>query len=202
MSAEKNIKLNRSSRRALLAAIGVIAMVGLYRWILWPYSNQLFAAQRHESALDKNIQKANSLNSTIEAKKAKIEQMSKEADLLRNELFTVDEARAFFASLGAIGSQTGCVIQSVSLPAGQRGGQQGAGEPESDGSGIVCKKAMVTVAGGYNDIVRFLDKIMGWQHRVWIESVNIDIGGNTGKLKCQALLTLYCIERMESNSYE
>jgi Tfp pilus assembly protein PilO len=187
MRVENNIKLTSSSRRTLLAAIGIIAMFGLYRWILWPYSAQLFAAQQQEAALDKNIEKAESLSREIEMKKAKIEQLSKETDRLRNELFTVDEAREFFASLATIGNQAGCIIQSVSLPTGQKN----TGE---DKSGIVGKKATVIVVGGYNDIVRFLDRIMSWPHRIWIESVGIDVGGNTGKLKCQMLLTFYCIE--------
>jgi Tfp pilus assembly protein PilO len=192
MSVEKNIKLDRSSRRVLLAAIGVVAVVGLYRW---PYSNQLFAAQRCEAALDENIRRADVLGMTLKKQKADVEKMSKEAEQLRSELFTVGEARAFFASLATIGSQTGCVIQSVSLPPGQKN----IAEQVGDESGIVSRKAIITILGGYNNIVRFLDMIMSWQHKVWIESVSIDIDSKTGKLKCQALLTLYCAERMESS---
>jgi Tfp pilus assembly protein PilO len=195
MSVEKNIKLDRSSRRVLLAALGVIAVFGLYRWILWPYSNQLFAARRCEAALDENIRKADFLDITVKKKKANVQQLSKEAQQLRSELFTIGEAREFFASLATIGGQSGCVIQSVSLPPGQKN----TAEQAEDESGIVSRKAIITILGGYNNIVRFLDRIMSWQHKVWIESVSIDIDGNSGKLKCQALLTLYCAERMESS---
>jgi Tfp pilus assembly protein PilO len=190
MLVEKNIKLDRSSRRVLLAALGVIAVVGLYRWILRPYGSQLYAAHRHEAALDENIRKADFLGMTLKKNKATLEQMSKETQRLRGEFFTVEEARVFFASLATIGKQAGCVIQSVTLPPGQ----SGAAEQASDTSGVFSKKASVTVVGGYNNIVRFLDKITGWQRRIWIESVSIDIDGGSGKLKCQALLTLYCIE--------
>jgi Tfp pilus assembly protein PilO len=190
MSVEKNIKLDRSSRRVLLAALGVIAVVGLYRWILRPYGNQLYAAHRQEAALDENIRKADFLGMTLKKKKAKLEQMSKEAQRLRSDFFTVDEARVFFASLATIGGQAGCVIQSVTLPPDQRN----ADEQANDKSGVVSKKATITVVGGYNNIVRFLDKITGWHRRIWIESVSIDADGSSGKLKCQALLTLYYIE--------
>ena len=195
MSVEKNIKLDRSSRRVLLAAIGVIAMFGLYRWILWPYSSQLYAAQQHEAALDENIRKADFLDMTLKKKKSELEKMSEKAEQLRNELFTVGEARVFFASLATIGSQTGCVIQSVSLPPGQKNNTEQTG----DESGIVSRKAIITILGGYNNIVSFLDKVMSWQHKVWVESVSIDIDSKSGKLKCQTLLTLYCAERMESS---
>jgi Tfp pilus assembly protein PilO len=195
MSVERNIKLDRSSRRVLLAAIGVIAVFGLYRWILWPYSNQLFAAQRCEAALDDNIRKADFLSMTLKEKKANVEKLSKEAEQLRSELFTVGEAREFFASLATIGSQTGCVIQSVSLPPGHKN----TAEQAEDKSGIVSRKAIITILGGYNNIVSFLDRVMSWQHKVWVESVSIDIDSKSGKLKCQALLTLYCAERMESS---
>jgi Tfp pilus assembly protein PilO len=190
MSVERNIKLDRSSRRVLLTAIGVIAVFGLYRWILWPYSSQLYAAQQHEAALDENIRKADFLDMTLKKKKAELEKMSKQAEQLRNELFTVGEARKFFASLATISSRTGCVIQSVGLPPGQKN----TTEQAEDKSGIVSRKVIITVLGGYNNIVRFLDEINCWQRRIWIESVNIDAGGSTGKLKCQAILTLYCIE--------
>jgi len=195
MSVEKKLKLDRSSRRVLLATLGVIAAFGLYRWILWPYSNQLFATQRCEAALDENIRKTDSLGMTLKEKKADAEKMSKEAEQLRSGLFTLGEAREFFASLATIGGQSGCVIQSMSLPPGQKN----TAEQAENKSGIVCRKAIITILGGYNNIVGFLDRIMSWQHKVWIESVSIDIDGNSGKLKCQALLTLYCTERMESS---
>jgi Tfp pilus assembly protein PilO len=195
MPVEINFKMNSSSRRALLAVIGIIASVGLYRWILWPYSSQLFAAYRYQAALDKSIQQTDSLSRQIQEKKDSIEQMLKETDRLRNELFTVEEARAFFASLAAIGSQVGCAIQSVAQPSNQsNNGEQGDVK-----SAVVGKKATVTIVGGYNDIVRFLNKISCWQRKVWIDSVSIDTGSGTGKLKCQANFTLYCIEPMESN---
>lgn len=194
MSVEINFKMTRSSRRAMLAAIGLIAAMGLYRWILWPYSAQLFAARQYEAILDKSIHKTASLCQAIEQKKAKTEQLSKDADQLRNELFTIEESHTFFASIAGIAASAGCVVQSVSLPSNQ----DSSGEQTDNKSQVVTKKAVVAVAGGYNGIVKFLDSIASWQRRVWIESVNIDVDGNTGKLKCRATLTLYCVEPVES----
>jgi Tfp pilus assembly protein PilO len=199
MSVEKNIQLNRSSRRVLLITLGVIAAVGLYRWILSPYNGQLLAAQQYESTLDDALHKTNILGKTLEAKKAKIDELKKESDRLRNELFTPDEVRRFFASIGKVGAQSGCVIQSVSSQPEQRGGSQ---NQTTDNSGIVAKKATITVIGGYNEIISFLSTLTNWQQKVWIESMKMDVGGNAGKLKCQAVLTLYCIERMEIALYE
>jgi Tfp pilus assembly protein PilO len=191
MSVEKIIQINRSHRRVLLVSLVVIAAVAMYRWILSPYTGQLLAAQKYNYALDSAIHKAGVMGTLLEAKKAKIGELTKESDRLRNQLFTPQEVRQFFASLPAAVRQAGCVTQSVStVPEAQRGSQD-------DGSGIVAKKAVVTVIGGYNDIIKFLDGLQTFEHKVWIESVRIDAGG-AGKLKCQVLLTLYCIERVEN----
>jgi len=192
MLAEKIIQINRSHRRVLLISLVVIAAVAMYRWILSPYTGQLLAAQKYNYTLDSAIHKTGVMGTLLEAKKAKTGELAKESDRLRNQLFTPQEARQFFASLPAAVRQTGCVTQSVSIvPETQRGSQ-------NDSSGIVAKKAAVTVIGGYNDIIKFLGGLQTSEHKVWIESVRIDAGG-AGKLKCQVLLTLYCIERVETN---
>ena len=81
----------------------------------------------------------------------------------------------------------------------ERGGSQN--QPE-DGSGIVSKGAVVTVIGGYGDIVRFLKELQTAEHKVWIESVKLGTGDNAGKLKCQVALTIYCIDSLETTLYE
>jgi hypothetical protein len=195
MSVEKIIQIERSHRRVLLCAIALIAVFGLYRWILAPHTNQLLAAQKYNSALDGAIRKAGFLGTVQELKKTKIEELTKESDRQRNQLFTPQEKRRFLASLPSVVSQSGCVIQSVSaVPDAQR-------NPQSDGSGIVAKKAAVTFIGGYNDIIKFFTALQNYEQKVWIESVKMDNGG-AGKLKCQVLLTLYCIEHAENTLYE
>jgi Tfp pilus assembly protein PilO len=191
MSVEKIIQIDRSHRRVLLVSLVVIAAVAMYRWILSPYTGQLLAAQKYNYALDSAIRKAGVMETLLEAKKAKTVELTKESDRLRNQLFTPQEVRQFFASLPIAVRQTGCVTQSVSTVPEQRGSQ-------NDSSGIVAKKAVVTVIGGYNEIIKFLEGLQTSEHKVWIESVRIDAGG-AGKLKCQVLLTLYCIERVETN---
>jgi hypothetical protein len=80
--------------------------------------------------------------------------------------------------------------------------RSGSQNQAPDGSGIVRKSALVTVVGGYNDIVRFIDKLQNSQRKCWIDSVRVNVGGSAGKLKCEALLTIYCFERMEMAFYE
>ena len=196
MSVDKIIQIDSSHRRVLLAALVVVAAVGLYRWILAPYSGQLLAAQEYESTLDRVIHKVDVLGTTWETKKAKVEKLTKESVRLRNELFTPGEVRDFFASLQVNAQQAGCVIQSVSSG---RGGSQN--QPE-DSSGIVSRGAVVTVVGGYGDIVGFLKGLQTSEHKVWIDSVKLETGGGVGKLKCQVVLTIYCINSLETTSYE
>ncbi|MGD0572599.1 MAG: hypothetical protein ABSB11_06220 [Sedimentisphaerales bacterium] len=195
ISVEKITSIERSHRRVLLIAMAAIVVFGLYRWILAPYTSQLLAAQRYNSSLDAAIRKADFMRITVENKKTKIEELTKESDRLRNQLFTQNEARRFFASLPSVVVQSGCGVLSVSAVSdAQRNAQ-------NDTPAIAPKKAMVTIIGGYNGITKFIGALQDYEHKVWIESVRIDAGG-AGKLRCQVLLTVYCIERVENSLYE
>jgi Tfp pilus assembly protein PilO len=195
MSVEKIIHIERSHRRVLLIALAAILVFAMYQWILAPHTNQLLAAQRYNSSLDAAIHKADSMRMAIEKKKTKIEELTKESDRLRNQLFTQNEARRFFASLPSVVAQSGCAVISVSSTPNP---QQNV---LNDTPAIAPKKAMVTITGGYNSITRFIDALQNYERKVWIESVRIDAGG-AGKLKCQVVLTVYCIERVENSLYE
>ena len=179
----------------MLIALAAIVVFALYRWILAPHTSQLLAAQRYNSSLDAAIRKADFMRTAMENKKTKIEELTKESDRLRNQLFTQNEARRFFASLPSVVAQSGCAVLSVSaVPDAQRNTQ-------NDTPAIAPKKAMVTIIGGYNGITKFIGALQNYERKVWIESVRIDAGG-AGKLKCQVLLTVYCIERVENSLYE
>ncbi len=197
MLADKFVRLDRSSRRVLLTGLVVVAAVGLYRWILAPFSNQLLAAQRYNSVMDDSMRKARILGEILEAKEAKLKGLTDESVRLQNELFTPGEAREFFTFLPAAARKAGCVVASISQLPEQRTGAQN----QSDDSGIVSNKAVVTVIGGYNEIVKFLGEMQTRKHRVWVDSVRMDAGA-AGKLKCQVGLTIYCIERVETALYE
>ncbi len=195
MSVDKFLQIERSHRRVLLAAAALVAAFGLYSWILSPHTQQLMAAERYNSTLDKAIHKAGFMNNLEDIKKGKIEELITESRRQRNQLFTMQEMRRFWASLPNVLNQSGCVIQSVSaVPDSQPAAQ-------ANGSGIAAKKAVVTFTGGYNDVIKFLTAIQDSEQKVWIESVKID-AGTAGKLKCKLLLTLYCVERAENNLYE
>ena len=195
MSVEKFIQIERSHRRVLLVALAAIVVFALYQWILAPHTRQLLAAQKYNSSLDAAIHKADFMRATVENKKTKIEELTKESDRLRNQLFTQNEARRFFASLPSVVTQSGCAVLSVSaMPNAQQNTQDGT-------PAITPKKATVTIVGGYNGITKFIGALQDYERKVWIESVRIDAGG-AGKLKCQVLLTVYCVERMENTLYE
>jgi Tfp pilus assembly protein PilO len=192
MSVEKIIQIERSHRRVLFGALSVIGVFGLYRWILAPHTEQLLAAQRYERSLDETIRKADFMVSAQDSKKAKIEQLAKECEQSRNQLFKPMEARQFFASIPSVAGQAGCVIQTVSTsPDSQQNTQ-------NDSPIVAVRKAAVTFIGGYNDVIKFLAALQNYEKKVWIESVRMEAGG-AGKLKCQMSLTIYCIERLENN---
>lgn len=193
MSVEKFIQIERSPRRALLAAMVVIAAVGLYRWIVSPFNVQLQAAQHYDSTLDMAVRKTQALGEELKVKKAKADELSGLFARRRNELFTPNEVREFFAELPAVARLAGCAIQSVSSVADARVGTQD--QPAGD-SGVVGKKVVVTVIGGYGNITEFLKKLQTSEHKVWIESVRLDAGA-AGRLQCQITLAMYCVEKKE-----
>ncbi|MCJ7729602.1 MAG: hypothetical protein MUO27_06970 [Sedimentisphaerales bacterium] len=199
MLADKIIQLDRSPRRVLLVSLLVVAAVGLYRWILAPYNGQLLAAQQYESTLDNILRKTGVLGTTLEAKKAKLGELTETSVRRRSELFSPGEVRGFFASLPAVADRAGCIIQSVSSVPEQRGGAQ---NQWGDSSGIIVKGAVVSVTGGYGNIIRFLKELQTYERKVWIDSVKMETGGNAGNLKCQVILTLYCADSMEMVLYE
>lgn len=197
ISVEKITGIERSHRRVLLVAMAAIAVFALYRWILAPHTNQLLAAQRYNSSLDEAIQKADLMRSDMENKKIRIEELTRESDRLRNQLFTQNEARRFFAFLPSLAVQSGCAVMSVSSASDS---QQNA-QNTQDTPAIAGKKATVTIVGRYNGITDFIGALQNYEHKVWIESVKIDAGG-AGKLKCQVLVAIYCVERVENSLYE
>ena len=192
-SVEKITSIERSHRRVLLAALSAIAVFALYQWILAPHANQLLAAQRYNSSLDAAIHKADLMRADMENKKAKVEELTKESNRLRNQLFTQNESRRFFASLPTLVTQSGCTVMSVS--------EVTDGQQNKDTPAIAGKKVMVTVVGRYSAITDFIGVLQNYERKVWIESVRIDAGG-AGKLKCQVLLAVYCIEHVENSLYE
>jgi Tfp pilus assembly protein PilO len=199
MSVDKIIQMKRSQRRALLLAMAVVSTVGFYRWILAPYGSQLLAAEKYNYTLGSIIRRAGLLSTTLEVKKAKLKELTAESTNLQGELFGPLEAREFFASMTSVASRAGCVIQSISSPQKQQGSST---SPSVEGSGITRKTAVVSIAGGYGSIIGFIRELQTYNRRVWIDSVRIETDGNTGRLKCQLTLTLYCADSMEISSYE
>lgn len=183
----------------MLAALVLIAGIALYRWMLSPYSGQLFAACQYKTTLSNAIHKAGVLAKTMRAKREKGESLAKEFERRQKELFTPYDAQKFFGSLQAIANTTGCVIQSVSL-VGE--GRQSAQNRQKEASEIVGKKTIVTVSGGYGDIIKFMNRIQSYEQKIWIDSFRMDTGGRAGKLRCQVVVTLYCFERVEATIYE
>ena len=195
MLVERITSIERSHRRVLLVALAAIVVFALYQWILAPHTSQLLAAQRYNSSLDAAIHKTEFMSKVLEKKKTKVEELTKESGRSRNQLFTQNEARRFFVSLPSVAVQSGCVVVSViAVPNTQQNAQD-------DTLAIVAKKTTVNIIGGYNGITKFIGALQNYERKVWIESVRIDAGG-AGKLKCQVLLTVYYVERMENTLYE
>ena len=192
--AKRITGINRSSRRIVLAGLVVIVAVAMYRWIVTPFTTQLMAAQQYDSTLDAAVNKLTGLGSTIEAKRAKLEKLTRQAELKKDELFNPEQVRGFFATLQPMAEKAGCTVQSISLVP-EKSGQSDKG-PKSDSS-IAGKKVVVAFMGGFGNVNMFLSKLQTYESKVWIESVSMNVADYTGRLRCQVVLAIYCTNLAE-----
>jgi len=180
-------KLNRSSRNSIFIALTAIGLVAIYNWLVVPHTNYLFAAQRYNSITDDISKKSQIVSNAIEIGNKKLEELQAEFVRFDDVLFTADEAKSFISDLQAISEQSGCTIASLVNESGSARKQ--SGDTSSD---IVTNNLMLSVVGAYNDIIRLVEKLQSYKHKIWIDSLEMElIEDDAPKLKCDLTVTLY-----------
>ncbi len=201
-------KLNSKSRIAISAALVVMTAAIMFDWAVAPHVVYLSATGQYGAVLAEMIKTGKVLESGVEVKKKKLQELSGRFANLQSALFTVKDAKEFFSDLQAISEQSGCVVYSFNFgsddqrpDAGQLSGQaQSQGE---DASGITAGTAMLGVIGGYSDIVKLVERLKSRPQRVCIDSLKM-AGNNdgTGQLKCDIAIKIYIIQDKETFSHE
>jgi hypothetical protein len=191
-------QLNRSSRRAVFAAIMVIGAIAIYNWTLEPHTTCLLAAQRYESAVAKIAEMNKVISSEVEVRKRRLQELREQSTQFQNAMFSPNKAREFFSDLPTVAQQTGCEFISLNFIDREQSSKDN--QPKTD-IYVVAKSVVLSVLGTYENIIKLIEKLQPRTHKLWIDSVNIrtpDDGSDSPV--CKITITVYTIQEKEAGS--
>jgi hypothetical protein len=193
-------KLNRSSRTALLAALVAICAVAMYQWILAPFNNSLYAAQRYSDIVEDAVRKDQLLSKSVQAKKRECDQLCLKFEQLKATCFGIGGLRQLLVDMQNIAAETGCAIYSVNVTPDKNTGSR---RKKAEHTNILPESAALTVVGQYDGIIQLLKKLREYPKKVWIDSLEVRIfNARTGHLKCDIDITVYTVLGAEGDANE
>lgn len=104
----------------------------------------------------------------------------------RSKLFTLTEAEKFFANTLPVSEQTGCMVKSLLLSP-----KDAVFEDKKTNGRITKKHAVLTLLGGYQNILKAVEKLQNRPQGVWFDFVSIKEGSGTGELECSVGISVY-----------
>ncbi len=193
-------KLNSGSRNAISAVLVIITTIVLYNLVVAPHVVYLSSAKQYETVLSELVNTSKVIRSAVGIKKKKLKELSGQFANLQNALFTVKESKEFFSDLQAVSEQAGCAVYSLNFVTG---GQRSEAGQSEDASGIAANSAVLSVIGGYNDLVKLLERLKARPQKVFIDSFKM-AGHNdgSGRLRCDMTVKIYTIQDKETLAYE
>ena len=105
------------------------------------------------------------------------------------KLFTTTGAEKFFAGVQPVSEQAGCRVKSFLLSP-----KDAVFEDKRTSGRITKKHAALTILGGYQNILKAVEKLQNRPQGVWFDSVSIQEGGETGPLECSVGISVYVAE--------
>lgn len=99
-------------------------------------------------------------------------------------LFTLNEAKKFFVGIDRLALRSGCTLKSLN-----RSQKDAFFHHEKTNTQITQKNATLTLTGGYQDIVRTVEKIQDRTQTVYFDAVNITQA--KGSLNCTLVISIY-----------
>jgi Tfp pilus assembly protein PilO len=193
-------KLNSGLRNAISAVLVIITAVVLYNLVVAPHVVYLSSVKKYETVLSELVNTSRVARSSVRIKKKKLKELSGRFVNLQNALFAVKEAKEFFSDLQAISEQAGCAVYSLNFITG---GQRSEAGQSEDASGIAANSAVLSVIGGYNDLIKLLERLKARPQKVFIDSFKM-AGHNdgSGRLRCDMTVKIYTIQDKETLAYE
>jgi len=200
MLPEHLTKSKRSAKTAMLAALVLIGTVAVYNWIVTPHRNYLMAAQQYESAVGRLGRKNQTIRQNLAVKKSKLEELQEKFRETQLELFDPVEAGRFFTSIQTKSEEAGCIVSLLTFSPGSRATEK---KHSKLNYYITKQQAILSVAGGYENIVTLTDKLQDISKKVCIDSVGINTDDqDTVHLECEMTVTIYVIHRKEEDQHD
>jgi hypothetical protein len=188
-------KLNRTSRYAVLGAMIIIATIAIYISIVAPHVGYLSAAQQYEHVVRDIADKKKTISNVVTGRKKELEKLQEQCVQLEGALFSPDKAKEFFSDLRPLSEQAGCTVQSLRFPPSDAGPEDGQSK---NLSGIVAKRAILSILGTYGDIISLMQKLQGRAQKVWIDSLEMQaLNDGSNQLKCDITIAIYTIQNKE-----
>lgn len=199
MFTDALVKSSRSSRIVLSVVIVAILTAVAYNWILAPHTRYLHAAQRYGCVADDVARQNKIIKSKIAAQKRELEKLRYECAEVAAQLFSPAEAKKFFSGIESIGDRTNCVIYGINFLSGKTR----AGVSPGDEAGISQNSAVVSFAGDYGDVIKFLSELVNHPQKVVVHSLAMTVPDRkSSQLECEAILTIYTIKDREISGNE
>ena len=94
-----------------------------------------------------------------------------------------------------LSEQAGCAVQSLRFPPTG----SGSGDAQSKNiSGIVAKRAILSVASAYGNIIGLMERLQSRAQKVWIDSLDVQaLNDGSNQLRCDINIVIYTIQNKE-----
>ncbi len=111
------------------------------------------------------------------------------SELDRSRLFTTKEAEIFFDNIQPVSEHTGCTVKSLLVSP-----KDALFKDEKTNGRITKKHAALTLMGGYQNIMKAVEKLQDHSQGVWFDSVSIKQDSETGRIECSMGISVYAAE--------
>ncbi len=200
MSINDLAKINRKMRNAFFGALVIIISFGMYNQITSPHVKWLFALHRYEAAVDDISSKNKDIKDTLKVSKKNLEELTAQFAHVRNILFTPSEAEEFFSDLQAISVETECPIYSLTFVPDSPSEEVKQAE---QALGVTAKKAVLSVAGLYENIMRLMERLQTRSRKVWVEGLSMEaVNDEIPQIKCDVTVKIYVMQNKEAARHE
>jgi len=107
----------------------------------------------------------------------------------RSRVFASKEAEKFFGGIQSASEHAGCTVKSLLVSP-----KDSVFKDEKTNGRIIKKRAVLTLLGGYQNILKALEELQDRSQGVWLDSVSIKQCSGTGRLECSMGISVYVAE--------
>jgi len=188
MRADRLRPYSYAARHAFSAALILIGVLALYRWVLAPHVTYLHAMQRFGSVVDRVAEEHDRISDARAAKLRHWRSLREERARLEEGVFTAVGARAFARGLLPLVEEVGCLVVAADFAGPGRAGRS----READApAGIEMMHVNLAALGQPDQVSALLQWLGEHRPRVWIDSCRGDVSdGQAGRVACTLTLTL------------